>query len=96
MQRASVVLPEPDSPTTATQDSGKTSRSTPDRTGVRPYPADTVRSDNAAAGSAGAGPATTAARCGLAAAISATRMHRTVRPSMRTGCGGWARHSPVA
>ena len=36
MQRASVVLPEPDSPTTATHDSGGTSSSIPDRTCVRP------------------------------------------------------------
>ena len=36
MQRASVVFPEPDSPTTATHHSGGTSRSTPDSTGARP------------------------------------------------------------
>ena len=36
MQRARVVLPEPDSPTTATQVSGGTSRPTSNSTGVLP------------------------------------------------------------
>ena len=65
MQRASVVFPEPDSPTTATQDSGGTSSRMPASTGVWPYRAETSRTDKIAEDPSGSGPGAGAGRVGL-------------------------------
>src|SRR5215468_6588581 len=92
-QRASVVLPEPDSPTRATHHSCGTTRSTPESTGVRPYRAEMARNDRAGNPPSVVGAATAASRSAAADRISAARMQRTSRLSMRTGGGGILRQS---
>ena len=95
-QRASVVLPEPDSPTTATQVRGGTSRPMPDSTGVLPYLAATPRTDRTGVPAGAGGPPAAGRRSGRVAGMSRVRRQRTERPATVTGSGAWVVQASMA
>src|SRR5712691_3537046 len=98
MHLASVVFPEPDSPTTATQVSASTSRLISERTGVDPYDAERPRTERAPAvfvRVVGVG-----RRCWMgfrkSRSISAARTQRTTRPLTVIAGGSSTRHAATA
>ena len=94
-QRASVVLPEPDSPTSARHSRGLIARSTSNSTCRVPYEAQTPRTATSASSTSISGAGTAPGRAAAASArTAACRMQRTTCSSATSSSGGWAaRHA---